>query len=263
MKLNCAIVKDLLPLYADNLCADETADSVREHLAECADCRREYEAATVTIEPAVPADDTPVKPFRKVRRAIIKRAVVIAACVALLMATSVGVYAAHTNGEKCEIAITAEIQQKETVCYYNYGDRQDGVLRFADTDVVTQDETTGQVYCNGKPLTVPENPDMALDNQANAYVSRGSVAVYVGTADNKVSYADWDAYEGENGELIRFVKLTTSRPNKEAVAHERHYMSFGISDLHPVRLLVPTNDGDLLYDLNETFRTGKLVQINA
>ena len=52
MKLNCAIVQDLLPLYADDLCSDETTEAVRAHLAECDDCRRAYEAGTVAVTPA-------------------------------------------------------------------------------------------------------------------------------------------------------------------------------------------------------------------
>ena len=259
MKLNCAIVKDLLPLYADDLCSDETTEAVRAHLAECDDCRRAYEAGTVAVTPAETADETPVKPFRKVRRAIVKRAAVIAACVALLMATSIGVVAGVAV-DKNEVAITAEIQ-KQAVCYYSYnGAKQE--LSFADTDVVTQDKTTGQVFCNSKPLTVPEAADVSLDNQVDACVSLGTVAVYVGKKDGP-SFAGWDAYKGDNGELISCVKFASSPFEKGAESHERHYMNYAISPENETRLVVVTKNGDLLYDLNETFHTGKLAQINA
>lgn len=38
-KLSCAVVQDLLPLYVDGVCSDESKHLVEAHLAECADCR--------------------------------------------------------------------------------------------------------------------------------------------------------------------------------------------------------------------------------
>lgn len=38
MKLNCNVIRDLLPLYADQICSDESKKLVEEHLAECGDC---------------------------------------------------------------------------------------------------------------------------------------------------------------------------------------------------------------------------------
>lgn len=38
MRLNCNVIRDLLPLYADQICSDESREIVEEHLAECGDC---------------------------------------------------------------------------------------------------------------------------------------------------------------------------------------------------------------------------------
>ncbi len=38
MKLNCNVIRDLLPLYADQICSDESRELVNEHLMECGDC---------------------------------------------------------------------------------------------------------------------------------------------------------------------------------------------------------------------------------
>ncbi len=38
MKLNCNVIRDLLPLYADQICSEESRELVEEHLAECEDC---------------------------------------------------------------------------------------------------------------------------------------------------------------------------------------------------------------------------------
>lgn len=43
MKLDCHIVRDLLPLYAENMVSAETAALVKAHLDECCECRKELE----------------------------------------------------------------------------------------------------------------------------------------------------------------------------------------------------------------------------
>jgi len=37
---NCTIVQDLLPLYYDNVCSEESKELVREHITECPTCRK-------------------------------------------------------------------------------------------------------------------------------------------------------------------------------------------------------------------------------
>lgn len=41
MKTNCNIIKDLLPLYAEDMLSEESAALVKEHLSECPDCSME------------------------------------------------------------------------------------------------------------------------------------------------------------------------------------------------------------------------------
>ena len=43
MKYPCNMIKDLLPLYHDAICSDESRTIVAEHLSECAECRQYYE----------------------------------------------------------------------------------------------------------------------------------------------------------------------------------------------------------------------------
>lgn len=43
MKYPCAIINDLLPLYTDGVCSEESRQAVMEHLKDCACCRKEYE----------------------------------------------------------------------------------------------------------------------------------------------------------------------------------------------------------------------------
>lgn len=43
MKIPCNVIRDLLPLYHDDVCSEESKDMVEEHLSECNDCRSYYD----------------------------------------------------------------------------------------------------------------------------------------------------------------------------------------------------------------------------
>lgn len=44
MKISCEIIKDLLPLYLDGVCSNDSKALIEEHLAECDSCKAELQA---------------------------------------------------------------------------------------------------------------------------------------------------------------------------------------------------------------------------
>ena len=50
MKINCKVVEDLMPLYIDEVCSNESKQLVENHLATCHECRVKYEAQTSKIK---------------------------------------------------------------------------------------------------------------------------------------------------------------------------------------------------------------------
>lgn len=50
MKLNCYIVRDLLPSYIENLTSGETKEDIQKHLERCMECRGVYEDMNSDIE---------------------------------------------------------------------------------------------------------------------------------------------------------------------------------------------------------------------
>lgn len=53
--LACEIVKDLLPLYVDNMVSDVSKKSIEEHLEGCADCEEAYQEMARHVEPETKA----------------------------------------------------------------------------------------------------------------------------------------------------------------------------------------------------------------
>lgn len=46
MKISCEIIKDLLPLYLDGVCSNDSKALIEEHLAECDNCKTELQVMT-------------------------------------------------------------------------------------------------------------------------------------------------------------------------------------------------------------------------
>lgn len=72
MKLNCEIVEDLLPLYGDHVCSEESRKAVETHLEKCPRCRvmaeKDRGISVPVIEPDQPETDKAVKKgLRKIR----------------------------------------------------------------------------------------------------------------------------------------------------------------------------------------------------
>lgn len=42
MSISCEVIKDLLPLYADGICSNESKKLVEEHLKKCEGCKRQF-----------------------------------------------------------------------------------------------------------------------------------------------------------------------------------------------------------------------------
>ena len=93
MKYPCAIINDLLPLYADGVCSEESRQAVMEHLKDCACCRKEYEkmeqyaAQTRNHYPSEVKSTTFIESdaLVKVRRELLFKRILTAAVAALLV----------------------------------------------------------------------------------------------------------------------------------------------------------------------------------
>lgn len=87
----CAIVKDLLPLYADEVCSFESKKFVAEHLNECDECCKELESFTLDVKTTSADEKKAVKTFKKKteRKVAVKViSVILAVCIGVFGALS-------------------------------------------------------------------------------------------------------------------------------------------------------------------------------
>lgn len=89
-KMNCELIKDLLPLYADKVCSEESTKAVGEHIAGCAECRRELEKLGTSLKLPVVNDANAIKGIRN-RIRIEKAVIACVIAVIVLLGAFVGV----------------------------------------------------------------------------------------------------------------------------------------------------------------------------
>ena len=90
MKNECMIVRDLLPLYVEDLVSDETRAFVEEHLAGCEDCQKALEQIRTSPGVSAEAGAVPLKNIKKRLRQQKLKSVFLA--VFLVMAVLIAVF---------------------------------------------------------------------------------------------------------------------------------------------------------------------------
>lgn len=70
MRKTCRIVEDLLPLYHDGVCSDESKQMVEEHLSQCEECRKLLNQ--IEGELVEPAKETDIKILKGINSKIHK-----------------------------------------------------------------------------------------------------------------------------------------------------------------------------------------------
>lgn len=94
--VTCKIIEDLLPLYADGICSEDSRDVIGQHIAICPDCKEKLDAMTAELEKNV--KETDIKnPFRKIRFHYMKLAAATLLICALIIAPACGIWYLKTN----------------------------------------------------------------------------------------------------------------------------------------------------------------------
>lgn len=66
MNYPCGIIRDLLPLYHDDVCGSESRSAIEAHCSECADCKKMLDALNTAPEPQANMEDAaPLLPIQK------------------------------------------------------------------------------------------------------------------------------------------------------------------------------------------------------
>ncbi len=71
--MKCNVVRDLLPLYLDHLCEEETSEEIKDHLEGCEECRQRWEEMGSPVESVIgqlEKETVSIEPMKKYRKKI-------------------------------------------------------------------------------------------------------------------------------------------------------------------------------------------------
>lgn len=178
MSKQCKIVADLLPLYHDGVCSEESRQMVDEHLAQCEDCRKMLgQIDGELVSPIV--KDADIKPLKSINKAVRKgkkkaliAGIAITLAVLLILFTGVSIWW-YTQEYTYYIPFAAG-QEPDSIYEYN----EDGSIKQAvvvdasrytwydDTyryDVEIPSFLSGSGYVRMTPLDNSEKENISLD----------------------------------------------------------------------------------------------------
>lgn len=91
MNYPCNLIQDLLPLYLDGVCSEESRIAVEKHLSECPGCKRYYAVMRETDEiiitpPNAEREYQKAASFQSVKKKLFRKQILIVAASLLLLA---------------------------------------------------------------------------------------------------------------------------------------------------------------------------------
>ena len=150
-ELDCCLVKDLLPLYIDNVLSPQSKQLVQEHLEQCESCRAEYESLRQPIQlptaPDVQEENTQV--LKNFKKKWTKKKIVIALLSGLL---AVFLFFPIRNAVvQSELFSPVTSSQAGTVGQLHLGDLSDG-KNWTQLKMIHQNLFDNSTSYNGKYL---------------------------------------------------------------------------------------------------------------
>ncbi len=146
MNYPCGIIKDLLPLYIDAVCNDESRQAVENHLAECEECRKYYAAMSAAedyVDKDNLVDENMVNSLKNIKNKINKKVTRIVLCAVSLALLCVGGYHLLFNAPIKEVPLedltfSANVYSVEELIENPEGEVSDSVIISADKNDSSQ-----------------------------------------------------------------------------------------------------------------------------
>lgn len=213
MKYTCGIIKDLIPLYIDDVCSEESKTAVREHLTECEKCRQYYESVKSPdgfTENQSEEDIKMADSLRMVKTKInrkIRNIIICSAAAVLVFATAV--YTLFSIPLKeidlSDISVSAEV----------YPIAELGVSEQIDDDSIKisfGEKDTSDV----RKITVPSMPNADITLSENVMEKNGYVTAVSWSSRYSIKEIKWAESHNENGDTLYVKSFKTTVLNNKA-----------------------------------------------
>lgn len=209
----CSIVKDLLPLYVDGVCSEESHRLITEHLKECKACRDELDMLSFDFKISSADEKEAVKKFKKKteRRVTVKAiSVILALAVAVFGVVNAVWYVKYARPMNRAISLYEE--------YFAEQDEKNSLLKESGTlseetevslieVILGEDNSLGIDTEKYKKLSVGFDPVKYLEN-------KGLIRIEDGKSPSEEIETYIEVRVDRNGEYEFLVNLLYAPPNE-------------------------------------------------
>ena len=194
MSYPCGMIQDLLPLYHDGVCTQESRAAVEEHLAGCASCRSYYERLKSGAAFAVPNQNSQEElqmadSLKKVKRRLNKRVKMIVGAAAAVVLAALGIFQLLFNLPVKEVDLKDVTVSAEV---YSFSELMEGIE--------TGDFSTMQVYVDQQDdeqvsISLGENDDSEMFSVVIPDLAGQSITISTNTMEQceYVSVISWSS----------------------------------------------------------------------
>lgn len=155
-KISCNTIRDILPLYVDEVVSEDTRTMVVEHLGQCAECRKQYENMKTKV--VVPVEDD-IKPLKRFKTTWKKKKIILV-CLTVLI-TIVIIFGA--------ISIFNQVQKEALQYSQEYVVGQSGIKGNIDVQQYIDIHQNFDIGANKYGFPVFKAPEKALDTLKELY----------------------------------------------------------------------------------------------
>jgi len=211
MRINCGIVSDLLPLYVDGICSDESKALVEAHLAECEACRSRRENM-VGQDCFVPQGSEEIKltnGLKRMKSRLNRRMMIAVGCaLAAALAVFIGFAALNVQPLKSlgpqDVSVIAEVYDVTKLpLMEGKADEASVVIRKGEDD-------TGDTYS----VQIPSIPEAELTITQNVLDEAGHLTVISWTSKYHIRLMTWR--DGDDEGTLYVDTIKTSLLNNRA-----------------------------------------------
>ena len=238
-KIPCEIIRDLLPLYQDDICSEKSRNAIEEHIKECESCRtylKKMEGEIPIETDKIEGTDEEWKGFREFsekvskklnRRIVMACGVVFLICMMLIVALYSDAFQSYHLSRIAAKDIKAEevYQLKDGRLYVHVkSKRRITGLSYPQTDIDTDTNTAAGKDAVGA-VREPKNSvtyEVSMDSSINPfarvmYITFKEVAYVIPFEDGQIVT--------ENGTKVSEFDYIGSPGEKKILWQENHYHS--------------------------------------
>lgn len=182
MKLGCDVIRDLLPLYAEDMVSSDTRALVEEHLGECPKCKTELEDMK---QPEQFPPDTNTAPLRKIQKKLLTKRIftaVISVLVTMVIAVTTIAYLSTPNYLPYSSDTVSVSETDDGALYLKFSDDVSGydINKYAlgngtgfEYRITVWNSTWSNIFSKSGPETVVLNPNQ--ENVVSVYYYQASM----------------------------------------------------------------------------------------